>query len=118
MRISDWISVMCSSYLQQGEAADQAELLRQHGEDEIGLLFRQEVQVALSALHEAFAGEGAGAEADHRLQRVIAGAQRVVLRIEERQHSVLLVVVQELPDDRPRCQPGGDRKSTRLNYSH
>src|SRR3546814_18322431 len=46
--------------------------------------------------------------ADHRLQRVIAGAQRVVLRIEERQHPVLLVVVQELPDDRPRCQPGGD----------
>src|SRR3546814_130478 len=69
---------------QQGEAADQPEFLGQHGKDEVGLFLGQEVELALGALHEALAGERPGTEADHRLQRVVAGAQRIVLRVQER----------------------------------
>src|SRR3546814_15454025 len=97
MRISDWSSDVCSSDLevkaQQGEAADQPEFLGLHGKDEGGLFLGQEVELALGALHEALAGERHGTEADHRLQRVVAGDQRIVLRAQEGKNPVLLVVV-------------------------
>jgi hypothetical protein len=57
--------------------ADQPELLRDHGEDEVRLLLGQEVQVPLRALQEALAPEPAGAQRDLGLDDVVAGAQRV-----------------------------------------
>ena len=49
---------------QQAERADQAGLLGQHGEHEIGVLLGQEAELALGALEEAAAEHAAGAERD------------------------------------------------------
>ncbi len=100
------------------EPAQQAELLGQHGEDEVGLLLGQEVEVALRALQEAAAGDAAGAERDLRLQDVVAGAQRVAVRVEEGQHAALLVVVQqELPGQRDRGE-AEDAAERELPHAH
>ena len=53
-------------------------------------------------VQEALAEQPARAERDLRLQDVIAGAERIALRIEEGEDAVLLVIVQELPGDRDR----------------
>ena len=51
-------------------------------------------------LQIALAEHAAGADRDLRLDDVIARAERIVLRIEERQHALPLIVVQqELPGD-------------------
>jgi hypothetical protein len=62
---------------QHAEAADEAELLGQGGEDEVGLLFGQEVQLALRAQAKALAQKAAGAQGDLGLQDVVAVAGRV-----------------------------------------
>ena len=82
------------------ERADEADLLGQHGEDEVGLLLRQEAQLALRALQEALAPDAARAERDLRLDDVVAGAERIALGVEEGEHPLLLVVVQLLPEQR------------------
>src|SRR3546814_10230525 len=75
MRISDWSSDVCSSDLrEQGQPAGHAEFLRQHGEDEIGLLLGQEVQMALRAVQEPLAEHAAGAQRDLRLEDEIGRA--------------------------------------------
>src|SRR5260221_4319016 len=76
---------------EQGDAADETELLGQHGEDEVGLLLGQEVEMALRAVQEALAEEPARAERDLRLQDVIAGAERIVLGVEKGVDAVALV---------------------------
>ena len=86
----------------RASAADQAEFLADHGEDEVGLLLRQEVQVALRALQEALAPHPARAERDLRLDDVVAGAERVALRVEEGVDARALVVVQVAVGDRAR----------------
>src|SRR3546814_2855352 len=76
----------------------------------MGSVARHGGELALGSLRDALAGSRPGAEADHRLQRVVAGAQLIVLRVQEGQHPVLLVVVQELPGNRPRRQPGREQQ--------
>ena len=83
----------------QHEAADEAPLLADHREDEIGRALRQEFELRLAAVHVALAEHAARADRDLRLDRVIAGAERVVLRVQEREHALPLVVVQEMPGD-------------------
>ena len=89
-----------------GQAADEAEFLADHGEDEVGLFFRQEVEMALGALQEALAPHAAGAQGDVRLDDVVAGAERVALGMEEGVDAGALVVVQvvvgELGEQRDR----------------
>ena len=79
---------------------DQPPFLADHGEDEIGRALRQELELRLAAVHVALAEHAARADRDLRLDGVIAGAERVGLRIEEREHALPLIVVQEVPDDR------------------
>ena len=68
------------------------------GEDEIGGALGQELQLRLAAVEIALAEHAAGADRDLRLDDVIAAAERIALRVEERQHALPLIVVQqELP---------------------
>ena len=69
-------------------------LLAERGEDEVGVLLGQEIELALGAEQEALAGHAARAERDLRLGDVIAGAQRILLRVEEDLDAAALVVVQ------------------------
>src|SRR5205807_5336816 len=85
---------------EQADAANKAELFGQGREDEIGLLFRQEAQMALAAVEKASAEKTARAERDFRLQNVITGAERVALRIKKDIDPVLLVIAEEMPSTR------------------
>jgi hypothetical protein len=87
--------------------ADESEFLGQRGEDEIRVLFGQEVEAALRALHEAAPGPSPRAERDLALRDVIARAQRVGGGVEERVDAPVLVVLQHLPRRAARCQDGG-----------
>ena len=51
------------------------------GENKVGLLLRQKIQVRLRPLHEPAAPHAAGAERDFRLNNVIPSAQRIAFRI-------------------------------------
>ena len=85
---------------QQRETADQSPFLAEHGEDEVGLFFRQEIELALGALHEAFAEHAARTQRDLGLQDVIAGAERIAAWIEEGQDAVALIIFEEWPGQR------------------
>src|ERR1700731_5108695 len=56
--------------------------------------------MALAAVEKTSAEETAGAERDFRLQNVIAGAERVALRIEKGIDPVLLVIAEKMPPGR------------------
>jgi hypothetical protein len=84
-------------YSASSDQSDQSELLADHGEDEIGGALGQELQLRLAAVHPALAEYAARAERDLALDDVIAGAERIGLWIEEGQHALALVVVQEMP---------------------
>ena len=78
-------------------------LLRPHGEDEVGVLLGQEGKLVLRSFAPALAAPLSRADRDDRLDGVVAGALGVGRRIEERQHAVLLVRLEDaLPgEDRP-----------------
>ena len=82
---------------QDEELAEQAEFLADDGEDEIGRAFRQELELCLAAVHVALAEDSARANRDLRLDDVIAGAQRVGLRVQEGQDALALIVVDHVP---------------------
>ena len=81
----------------QADAADQAELLGERGEDEVGGALGDELEVGLGALHEALAGRAARADRDLALDDVKALAERVGGRVEQRADAVLLVVAHHRP---------------------
>ena len=87
---------------EQRDEAEQAEFLADHREDEVGRALGQEFELRLAAVHPALAEHAARADRDLRLDDVVAGAERVALRVEQRQHALALVVVHEVPDDRHR----------------
>ena len=72
------------------QRADEAPLLADDREDEVGRRGRQ-VEELLAALAEAEAGEPAQAERQQRLDRVVAAAERVAERIQEGLHPLELV---------------------------
>ena len=82
---------------QQGKGPDEAEFLGQRGEDEVGVLFGQEVQPRLCALHIALARPAAGAQRDLRLGDVIARAKRIGAGIEEGVDPPELIILDQLP---------------------
>ena len=83
---------------QQDQVADQAELLGEHREDEVGVALGDELEVRLGAVQPALAGQAAGAHRDGRLDDVIARAERVLGRVEQREDALALVVVQHAPE--------------------
>ena len=67
----------------------------------------------LRAVHPALADNAARAQCDRRLRRVIAGAEGIARRIDEREQAFALVVVEMRPDERraggaERRQPDDD----------
>ena len=93
---------------EQRHRAHEAELLGERGEDEVGVLFGQEVQPGLGALHEAAPREAARAERDLGLGDVVAGAERVGVGVEEGEDAGELVFLDELPVGAVRLDDRGD----------
>jgi hypothetical protein len=83
----------------QHDQPEQAELLADHREDEVGVALGQVVELRLRTLHPALAEHAARADGDLRLDDVVARAERIVLRVEEGEHALALVVVQQWPAD-------------------
>ncbi len=90
---------------QQQQQAQQPELLADDREDEVGGALGQELELRLAAVHPALAEHAAGADGDLRLDDVVAGAERIGLRVEEGEDALALVVVHEAP-----AEPGGQRR--------
>ena len=61
------------------------------------MLHRQEAELALRTGAESLSGETAGADRDLRLPYLIARAEHVRLRIQERSDALLLVVLEKKP---------------------
>ena len=87
--------------------------------------------MALAALQKALAEEPARAERDLGLQDVVAGAERVAVRIEERINPVLLVIAQKMPDpgqsgrrgdrrqqEEPQAHPGDEEQDRAAHQQH
>ena len=74
----------------------------------------QEFELALRAVEQALAEHAARADRDLRLDDVIAGAELVRFRIEQREYALLLVLVEHvLPGE-----PGRGRASRRQAEHH
>ena len=76
--------------------ADEAELLAGHGEDEVGLLRRDEVARHQLAVEQALAEHAAGADRDLGLGRVVAGPGQVGGRVQERGKPGELVILEQV----------------------
>ena len=90
-------------------AAEQAEFLDDHREDEVGVLFRQEVELALRALHPAATEQAGRPNRDLRLQHVIAGAERILSDAEKYVDALALVFMQHAEIGKHRPADGDDR---------
>ena len=82
--------------------ADEAPLLAEDGEDEVGVAGGEVLEVDLRPVQESFAGDAAGAGGDLGLHHLIAGAERIARRIEEDHDPLFLKRLQEMPADRQR----------------
>ena len=90
---------------EQYEHTEQPQFLAHDGKDEVGIAFRQELELRLAAVRPAFAEQSARAYRDLRLNDVVAGAQRIGVGVEQGQYALLLVVLHELPQ-----QPGAGHR--------
>ena len=84
---------------EQRHRADEAQLLAQHGEDEVAVGDAQVAELGLGSLQEALAPHPTRSDADLRLQNVVTLVQRVCLWVEENQDSLAHVVFKTQPDD-------------------
>src|SRR5262249_16478110 len=85
---------------QQHEVSEQAEFLGVHREDEVGGALRYEVEMGLGAVQPPLPEQAAGADGDRGLDGVVAGAQRILRRVEQREQTLPLVVMQHGPHER------------------
>ena len=83
---------------QRHQHAEEPEFLPHHGEDEVGVLRREEGEPLLRALREPVAEPAAGADRHPGLDRVVPGGPGVDLGIEECEEPVLLVGREPLPE--------------------
>src|SRR5882762_2363159 len=97
------------------QQAEEAELLADDGEDEVGGALGEEFELCLAAVHPALAEHTAGADRDLRLDDVVAGAEWIGLRVEKHEHALALVVVHEAP-----AEPGpqGGERQQRHHHAH
>src|SRR2546422_290211 len=70
---------------------NEAPLLRQNREHEVGVLLRQELQLTLGPRQEPFAEQSARAYGDERLDELVPRSLRVPGRLEKRLDALLLV---------------------------
>src|SRR5215218_3862827 len=83
---------------QQDHGAGEAELLADHGEDEVGLLLGNVLEVGLGAVQVALAGDAARADGDQGLPRVVGEASSTVVGagVDERGQPLLLVLAEHV----------------------
>src|SRR5216684_8578402 len=81
---------------QQDQASEQAELLGEDSKDEVSRSFRHETQLALQAVQPSPAEEAARADRDPGLEQVVAGAERVLVRVEKVLETLALVAVEQV----------------------
>ena len=100
-------------------AADEAELLADDREDEVGVRVRQEVPLRPAGA-EADAGQAAAAERDERLRDLVARVAGVVERVQEREQPRAAVGLGDGehgdradPDERPWWPGGGTGRRRR-----
>lgn len=74
---------------------DEALLLADGAEDEVGILLRHVVEFGLRAVHEAFSGEPPGADGDFRLVDVV-GCVAVLLNAEQHADARALVILEDM----------------------
>src|ERR1043166_6052158 len=86
---------------QRADDADEAELLSHHREDEVGVLLRKEREPLLGPVEEAVPEPAARADRHLRLDRLVAGVDRIALRVHESDQAFLLVRLEGGPP------PGG-----------
>ena len=82
---------------QHERTAEEPELLAQHAEDEVRMFFGQEREVRLRTVAEALPHRATGTDGRDGLQHLVAVAQRVAHRVEERIHALLLVRFEHVP---------------------
>ena len=83
---------------QQRQHAEQSEFLAHDREDEIRITLGKEFELCLRAVGPAFAKQSPGADGDLGLDDVVAGPQRIAVRVEQREHALLLIVLHEIPE--------------------
>src|SRR5438309_5939280 len=83
----------------QNDAPDQSPFLRHGRKDEVGMSFGKILKVALTTVEKALSPDPAGPDRDLRLGDVIAGTERVTVRIEEGLDALLLVPVHHAEHD-------------------
>src|SRR3989344_669853 len=71
--------------------SDETPLFGKSGKNKVGLMFRQELQPALTAKAYSFAKKLARTDGDHWLQSVITGPSRVLCRVKKSQNAGFLV---------------------------
>lgn len=70
-------------------------------EDQVSMIFREEIQLALRAFEKTLPDETAAANGNLRLDDMVTGAIRIDVRIEKDEDTHLLVAVQDKePDER------------------
>ena len=79
---------------------DKSKLLPENAEDKVRMFFGQEREIRLGTVSKALATNTATTNCRERLQHLIAIAQRVTHRIQERVHALLLVRLQHVPHHR------------------
>src|SRR5262249_53569536 len=82
---------------EHGDDPEEPPLLSDHREDEVGVLDRQEAQLALRPRPETLPRKSSGPHGDLGLGDLVAGLQDVPVGIQERLDPILLVVLQEEP---------------------
>src|ERR1700680_3560074 len=87
---------------EQEQRAGQSELLGENRKDKIGALLGQKIQPRLRPLQKSFAHRAAGPDRDFILDYVIAGSERIGLRIDEANQALALIRLEIVPAERSR----------------
>src|ERR1700674_1177761 len=85
-----------AEHREQHQASQQAELLGEDGEDEVGRAFGHKAELALKPVQPSLAEQAARPHRDPRLKQVVAGAERVLVRVEKDLQAPALVAVEQV----------------------
>src|SRR6202521_5584591 len=89
-----------AEHREQHQASQQAELLGEDGEDEVGRTFGHKAELALQTVQPSLAEQAARANGDSRLEQVVTGAERVLVRVEKDLQAPALVAVKQVGQQR------------------
>src|SRR4029077_13805259 len=85
---------------EQDQASQEAELLGEDGEDEVGRPLGHEAELALQAVEPSLAEQASRADGNSRLQQVVACAEGVLVRVEKYLQPSALIAVEQVGQQR------------------